>query len=63
MLKYTLKRLLYSAIILVFVMFLIYSLMYNMPGGFIEQKAYELASKPNATKSATEWLTELKRYG
>lgn len=64
MLKYTLKRLLYSAIILVFVMFLIYVLMYNMPGGYIEQKAYELASKPNATKSATEWLADLKaQYG
>lgn len=64
MLKYTLKRLLYSVIILIFVMFLIYVLMYNMPGGFIEQKAYELASKPNATKSATEWLADLKaQYG
>ena len=64
MLKYTLKRLLYSAIILIFVMFLIYVLMYNMPGGYIEQKAYELASKPNATKSATEWLADLKaQYG
>ena len=64
MLKYTLKRLLYSVIILIFVMFLIYVLMYNMPGGFIEQKAFELASKPNATKSAHEWLADLKaQYG
>lgn len=64
MLKYTLKRLLYSAIILIFVMFLIYVLMYNMPGGFIKQKAFELASRPNATKSATEWLADLKaQYG
>lgn len=64
MLKYTLKRLLYSVIILVFVMFLIYALMYNMPGSFIQQKARELASKPNATKSAQEWLEDLKaQYG
>lgn len=64
MLKYTVKRLLYSAIILIFVMFLIYVLMYNMPGGYIEQKAFELASRPNATKSASEWLSELKaQYG
>ena len=64
MLKYTLKRLLYSVIILIFVMFLIYVLMYNMPGGYIEQKARELASKPNATKSAAEWLADLKaQYG
>lgn len=64
MLKYTVKRLLYSAIILIFVMFLIYVLMYNMPGGYIEQKAYELATRPNATKSASEWLAELKaQYG
>ena len=33
MLKFTVKRLLYSALILFFVMFLIYVLMYNMPMG------------------------------
>lgn len=64
MLKYTVKRLLYSAIILFFVMFLIYILMYNMPGGYIETKARELASKPGASKSYSEWLADLNaQYG
>ena len=49
MLKYSIKRLLYSAIILIFVMFIIYTLMYIMPGSYVEQKAYELPSKPGAT--------------
>ena len=64
MLKYTAKRLLYSALILFFVMFLIYVLMYNMPSGYIETKARELASRPGATKSYTEWLADLNaQYG
>ena len=64
MLKYTTKRLLYSVIILVFVMFLIYVLMYNMPAGYVETKARELASRPGATKSYAEWLADLNaQYG
>ena len=35
MLKYTVKRLLYSVVIFFFVMFLIYVLMYNMPMGYV----------------------------
>ena len=64
MAKYTVKRLLYSALILFFVMFLIYVLMYNMPMGFIETKARELASRPGASKSYSEWLADLNaQYG
>ena len=64
MAKYTVKRLLYSALILFFVMFLIYVLMYNMPMGFIETKARELASRPGARKSYSEWLADLNaQYG
>ncbi|MBO4217363.1 MAG: ABC transporter permease [Clostridia bacterium] len=64
MLKYTIKRLLYSVLILFFVMFIIYVLMYNMPSGYIQQKAIELASKPNSTKSYQEWLAFLNaQYG
>ena len=64
MLKYTVKRLLYSVIILFFVMLIIYSLMYIMPGNYIQQKAMELATKPGATKSAEQWLADLNRqYG
>ena len=64
MLKYTARRLIYSVIILFFVMFIIYALMYNMPSGFIETKARELASRPGATKSYAEWLADLNaQYG
>ena len=64
MLKYTIKRLLYSVLILFFVMFLIYTLMYNMPMGYVETKARELASRPGATKSYAEWLKDLNaQYG
>ena len=64
MAKYTVKRLLYSALILFFVMFLIYVLMYNMPMGFIETKARELASRPGASKSYSEWIADLNaQYG
>ncbi|MBP5165944.1 MAG: ABC transporter permease [Oscillospiraceae bacterium] len=64
MLKFTVKRLLYSVLILFFVMFLIYVLMYNMPMGYIETKARELASRPGATKSYAEWLSDLNaQYG
>ena len=64
MLKYIIKRLIYSVIILVFVMFIIYVLMYNMPSGYVETKARELASRPGATKSYAEWLADLNaQYG
>ena len=64
MVKFTVKRLLYSALILFFVMFLIYVLMYNMPGSYLETKARELASRPGAGKSYTEWLADLNaQYG
>ena len=64
MLKYTAKRIVYSIIILFFVMLIIYILMYNMPMGYIETKARELASRPGATKSYAEWLADLNaQYG
>ncbi len=64
MLKFTIKRLLYSVLILFFVMFIIYVLMYNMPAGYIETKARELASRPGASKSYAEWLKDLNaQYG
>ena len=64
MLKFTIKRVLYSILILFFVMFLIYILMYNMPMGYIETKARELASRPGATKSYAECLADLNaQYG
>ena len=59
MLKFTVKRLLYSVLILFFVMFLIYALIYSMPNGYVETKARELASRPGTGKSAAEWLADL----
>ena len=45
-------------------MFLIYALMYNMPSGYVETKARELASRPGANKSYAEWLVDLNaQYG
>lgn len=64
MLKFTIKRLLYSVLILFFVMFLIYALIYSMPNGYVETKARELASRPGTGKSAAEWLADLNaQYG
>ena len=64
MLKYTAKRLLYSVLILFFVMFIIYVLMYNMPNNYVEQRARELASKAGNTKRYDEWLAFFKaQYG
>lgn len=64
MLKFTIRRLAYSVLILFFVMFLVYTLMYNMPGGYLETKARELATRPGATKSYQEWLNDLNaQYG
>lgn len=64
MLKFTVKRLLYSVLVLFFVMFLIYALIYSMPNGYVETKARELASRPGTGKSAAEWLADLNaQYG
>ncbi|MBQ0070731.1 MAG: ABC transporter permease [Spirochaetales bacterium] len=64
MLKYTIKRILYSIIILFFVMLMVYALMYSMPGSYLETKARELASRPGAAKSYSEWLHDLNaQYG
>ncbi len=64
MAKFTIRRIFYSIIILFFVMFLIYVLMYNMPMGYLETKARELASRPGAGKSYAEWLADLNaQYG
>lgn len=64
MTKFIIKRLLYSVLILFFVMFLIYTLMYSMPTSYVEKTARELASKPGAGKSAAEWLEDLNaQYG
>lgn len=64
MAKYIVKRVLYSIFILFFVMFIIYIIESNMPSGYLEEQATMLATRPGATKSASEWLEELyAQYG
>jgi len=64
MLKFIIKRLLLSALILFFVMFIIYMLMSSLPTDYFESTARELATKPGSTKSATDWLNDLRsQYG
>jgi len=64
MLKFTIKRLLISVVILFFVMFIVYALMFSLPTSYMEKTARELANKPGSLKSAQEWLAELNaQYG
>ncbi len=64
MTKFIAKRLLYSVVILIVVMFIVYSLMYAMPNNYIEQQARQLATRPGASKSFQEWLDDLnQQYG
>ena len=64
MTKFIVKRLLYSAVILIVVMLIVYALMYMMPNNYIEQQARLLATRPGATKSFQEWLSDLnQQYG
>lgn len=61
--KYVVKRLLISAIILVFVAFIIYVLMRSLPTSYIETVAREKAQQPGA-KSYEEWMEQLSMtYG
>ncbi len=64
MLKFILKRVLMSVVILFFAMFIIYLVMYNLPQSYAESTARELATRPGNMKSADEWLEELNaEYG
>ena len=68
MLKFIVKRLLLSILILFFSMFLIYLLMNNLPTSYVEKTARELATLPGNQKSAEQWTEELieelnERYG
>lgn len=64
MLKFIVKRLLLSIVILFFVMLIIYALMHSLPTSYVERMARELATKPGSQKSAAQWLIELNaQYG
>ncbi len=62
-LKFIVKRLLQSILILFFVMLIIYVLMRCLPSSFIETLAQQKANQPNS-KSYEEWMEQLsKSYG
>lgn len=62
-LKFIVKRLLQSVLILFFVMLVIYVLMRCLPSSFIETLARQKASQPNS-KSYEEWMAQLQQsYG
>ncbi|NCA66470.1 MAG: ABC transporter permease [Clostridia bacterium] len=64
MLKFIIKRMLISAVILFFVMLVIYTIMHSLPTSYVETMARELATKPGSQKSAAQWLAELNaQYG
>ncbi len=61
--KYILKRLLMSAVILIFVAFLIYVLMRCLPTSYLEQVARQKSMQPGS-KSFDEWMAQLSAtYG
>ena len=61
--KYIIKRLIISAILLVFVAFIIYILMRCLPTSYIEALALQKSQLPNS-KSYEEWLAQLSAaYG
>lgn len=63
MVKFIIKRILLSAIILFFVMFIIYCIMRSLPTSYVEQVARALATRPGSLPYA-EWLKRLNTmYG
>lgn len=64
MFKFIIKRLLISAVILLFVMFCIYALMYSLPHSFVDTQARALAMRPGNLLTFDQLVTEMKaRYG
>ena len=63
LLKFILKRVLISILILFCVTFIIYALLRSLPGSYVENRAMILAQSPGA-KPYEEWLEQLnKSYG
>lgn len=62
-LKFIVKRLLISIVILFFVAFIIYALMRSLPTSYVERIAMEKSMQPNS-KSFEEWMAQLNAtYG
>lgn len=61
--KFILKRVLISAVLLVFVSMIVYGVMRCMPTSYVETQARQLSQKPGS-KSYEEWLDQLNgQYG
>ncbi|MBR6594026.1 MAG: ABC transporter permease [Clostridia bacterium] len=60
MLKFIIKRVLYSTLILFLVMFVIYTLMASLPSGYIEKQARMLSQQPGTQKSYDQWVEEME---
>ena len=60
MLKFVIKRLLYCTLILFLVMLVIYTLMVNLPSGYIEKQARMLSQQPGTQKSYEQWVQEME---
>ncbi len=66
MFKFIVKRLLLSVVIFFFAMFIIYTLIYCLPSGYVENTARELSSATakSGGKTYKEWVDQLnKEYG
>lgn len=64
MLKFILKRLGLSVIILLFVTFIVYAIEFSLPTSYVEQTARQLATQPGTQKTAEQWIAELNaQYG
>jgi peptide/nickel transport system permease protein len=64
MLKFILKRLGLSVIILFFVTFIIYTLECSLPTSYVEVTARQLSQQPGTQKTAEQWIAELNaQYG
>lgn len=66
MFKFIVRRLLLSVVIFFFAMFLIYTLIYNLPSSYVETTARELAaaSSKMGGKTYKQWLDQLnEQYG
>lgn len=59
MLKFVVKRVLLSIVILFFVAMIIYGIMRCMPTSFVENMARQKASRPGSNSSYQEWLDKL----
>lgn len=62
--KFLIKRILISAVLLVFVSMIIYGVMRCLPSSYVETQARTLATRPGSAKTYSEWVEQLNAaYG